>query len=110
MILFQFRTETLLREAETMRRGIELHSERFRSEIDTVLTKMNRIGYQSPGKALMNGTSSPSADGKMDDPDHVAGDAGAPLDSHLRAASALDAEINVSELPPPLLPTSALPQ
>ena len=92
----------MLKEAVEMREGIESHTERFRSEIDVALTKMNRVGYQSPGKSLANGSS--DSDNIREPP--VTGNSEPSLEEHLKAESALDSEINVADgLPPPLVPT-----
>ena len=93
------RTEKLLQEAVEMKQGIETHTERFRTEIDTALTKMNRINYQSPGKAMVNGANDSRNIGEPVG-------TGNPTERHFKAESALDADINISdELPPPLVPT-----
>ena len=89
-----------------MRDGIEVHTERFRVEIDGALNKMNRIGYKSPEK-LMNGTNPLS--GKKHASDKIPTTENSPARSTeepLTPSSALDSEISIpDELPPPLLPT-----
>jgi len=98
-ILLFHRTEKLLQEAVEMRQGIESHTERFRTEIDTALSKMNRINYQNPEKSIVNGSRD---SGNVGEPPIMGGS----VERRLKTESALDAEITISEeLPPPLVPT-----
>ncbi|CAK8676917.1 unnamed protein product [Clavelina lepadiformis] len=103
------RTEKLFQEAIGMKKGIELHSKRFKLEVDKALAKqLSHINYPLGSDGAMSDESSTSSSPTRNFFLREENAAGTATSSkhHNQCTSALDDDIATKDnLPPPLVPT-----